>query len=391
MTKLSWLRPVVQPPALVGDLSFALLVSAVVEVATPWALGHGPGAASLDGFSRLLLALPGLALALHRRRPGLTFAGTVVLASAALAVTRSWGPVMIAPLFALFNLVAYSPVREWLLGAVAGTGVLAVVHGLSSGWSLLTLYVAIGWLAAAGIFGLVVEVRRRFQAEVVSGELWAERSRDEAARRRMAEERLNLARDVHDVVGHSLAVISLQAGVAEHLLESRPGEARKAVDAVRTVSKQALDDLRAELAALRAGIGGEADRAPSPGLEALPDLVRAMRDAGLQVRLEMPEAPAGGIPGPVAAAGYRIVQESLTNVARHAGPGAAAVVSLRLDMESVQLDVSDDGKGARPDTAAGGGLTGMRERAAALGGRLVAENREGGGFRVRAWLPRGTG
>jgi signal transduction histidine kinase len=387
---MGWLRPVFQPPPVAGDLALAILVSAIIEVATPWAVAHGTMGGSLDAVTRILLALPGLSLALQRRFPGLALGAAVALTSAVLIDTRTWGPVMLAPFLAMLNAVALSPFRLWAPAAVLATGALAVVHGIATGWSLVTLYGSLAWLGAAGLFVLVLEVRRRFQAEVGAAERWEERSREEGARRRLAEERLGLAREVHDVVGHSLAVISLQAGVAEHLLETRPEQARRAVAAIRSVSRQALDDLRAELAALRSGSGAGAERTPPPGLTQLPELVSAMRDAGLRVRLEMSGDVEGGMPAAVATAGYRIVQEALTNVVRHAGQGTAATVAVRVGAADLEVEVCDDGRGTANGVVDGGGLTGMRERAAALGGTLSAENRHGGGFRVRASLPRGA-
>jgi signal transduction histidine kinase len=236
---------------------------------------------------------------------------------------------------------------------------------------------------------LVIELRRRLQSEVQAGERWAHQSREEQARRRMAEERLRLAREVHDVVGHGLAVISLQAGVAEHLLDSRPDEARRAVAAIRKVSKQALDDLRAELAALRGSLGEGSERAPSPRLEAVPSLVGAMRDAGLSVSLEVTGA-VNGLPEVVATAGYRIVQEALTNVARHA-QAATAEVRVSVSADAVDLEVLDSGRGSRGRATPGSGLAGMRERAVALGGRFEAGDRPEGGFRVWTRLPRQAG
>jgi signal transduction histidine kinase len=202
---------------------------------------------------------------------------------------------------------------------------------------------------------------------------------------------------VHDVVGHSLAVISLQAGVAAHLLESRPQQAGEAIAAIRKVSSEALDDLRAELGLLRgedgerAGDGG-APPAPAPvaGLEALPALVASLREAGVRVELDAPTANgAAPLPDTVSAAGYRIIREALTNVARHAGPGARAHVRVARGEQALEVEVVDDGPGpgeGSPGTG-GSGIAGMRERAAALGGRLEAGAGAGGGFRVWASLP----
>jgi signal transduction histidine kinase len=200
----------------------------------------------------------------------------------------------------------------------------------------------------------------------------------------MAEERLSIAREMHDVVGHSLAVISLQAGVAEHLLGSRPDEVRKAVAAIRKVSRDALTELRGELALLR-GEGTPAERRPAPDLQALRDLVASMRDAGLDVRLDL-NLNQRTIPEVVAAAAYRIAQESLTNVVRHAGAGAHAEVRIRHAGEGLEVEVTDDGRGAQ-SVPSGTGIEGMRERVTALGGGFTAGNQPRGGFRVWASIP----
>src|SRR4029077_9862241 len=163
------------------------------------------------------------------------------------------------------------------------------VHGAVYGWSWPVALFAGIWVCVAAIAGIALEARRRFLSESRARAEWTQRSREEEARRRMVEERLQIAREMHDVIGHSLAVISLQAGVAEHLLASRPEEARKAVTAIRGASKQALTELRSELAALRGDGLASADRMPTPGLSAVPALAAQMRDAGLRIDLELPQ------------------------------------------------------------------------------------------------------
>jgi signal transduction histidine kinase len=376
-----------QPSAGVWDVALGLTMVAFLELSSTWELAQIHGAHPLDLLSRLLLAGAGLAVGLHRRVPVITLLATAAFTAALLVVVGAWSLAVVTPIFAILNVVARSRVRVWAPATAAATGSLAAVDLVRFGWSWTPVYFSAGWLAGAAVFGLVIELRRRLQTEVQAGERLAHQSREEQARRRMAEERLRLAREVHDVVGHSLAVISLQAGVAEHLLDSRPDEARRAVAAIRKVSKQALDDLRAELAALRAGLGDGSERAPSPRLEALPGLVDAMREAGLSVTLEM-AGPIGGLPEVVAAAGYRIVQEALTNVARHA-PAATAEIRVAVDADALDIEVRDNGRGStRGAPAAGSGLAGMRERAVALGGRFEAGDRSEGGFRVWARLPR---
>ena len=190
-------------------------------------------------------------------------------------------------------------------------------------------------------------------------------------------------------MGHSLAVVTLQAGVAAHLLETRPEDARQAIAAIRQVSRKALGELRYELAMLRGEGGDGPGWAPTPGLRDLGELVASVRDAGLDVRLDA-DLPAGvpaGVPEIVSAAAYRIVQEALTNVARHAGPRAAAAVRVAAAEEVLSVEVADDDRGMPAGTPEGTGLTGMRERVEALGGELRAGNAPQRGFSVQASLP----
>ena len=304
-----------------------------------------------------------------------------------LALTHAPGPVFVAPFIALVAVIARSRPAVWLAGAAAGAAILGVAHTISGGSPAVDAVFASVWFAASLAVAFGIRARRRFATEMRARAQLMQRSREEGAKRRLAEERLRIAREMHDVVGHSLAVISLQAGVAEHLLDTRPEEARRAVTAIRTVSKQALGDLRVELALLRGNGAPVAERAPAPKLAELRPLVTQMRDAGLHVDLDMP--PDGEpVPDVIAAAAFRIVQESLTNVARHAGAQARAEVRVSRDDSTLTVEVLDDGPGAA--STDGDGIAGMHDRAAALGGELVAGNRPGRGFRVRATLPLGA-
>jgi signal transduction histidine kinase len=237
------------------------------------------------------------------------------------------------------------------------------------------------WFVGTVVFSEAARLRREQARTARARAEFAERTREEEARRRLAEERLQIARDVHDVVGHSLATIALQAGVAEHLLDGREPQARESMATIRRLSRQALGEVGAMLGVLRAD--GTAERAPTPDLQHVARLVEDMRAAGLEIHLELDPAP---VPETVGGAAYRIVQESLTNVVRHAGPDAAARVTVAANNGSLEVEITDDGKGATT-TPEGNGLTGMRERAAALGGTFEVGRAPQGGFRVRAVLP----
>jgi signal transduction histidine kinase len=210
-----------------------------------------------------------------------------------------------------------------------------------------------------------------------------------------ASERLRIAREVHDVVGHSLAVINLQAGVALHVVGRRPEQAEVALAAIKRSSKDALEELRGTLAVFRQPEPGSADgtRRPAPGLGQLEALSAAMAEGGLPVEVAV-TGQRVGLPVAVDLAAYRIVQESLTNVVRHAGPATAtATVRVCYQPDALVVEIADTGRtrvsaGSRP---VGHGIAGMRERAAAVGGTLQAGPSAEGGFRVQARLPLGAG
>jgi signal transduction histidine kinase len=208
----------------------------------------------------------------------------------------------------------------------------------------------------------------------------------EEARRRTSDERLRIARELHDVVAHNISLINVQAGSALHLMDQQPERARAALSAIKDASKETLVELRSVLGVLRQ-VDEEAPRSPAPGLAHLDDVVARANSAGLPVQVEV-EGAANGLPPGVDRAAYRIVQEALTNVTRHAGP-ARAMVRISYGERDLVVQVDDDGIGAPGNgvVSPGNGILGMRERAAALGGEVQAGPRPDGGFRVRAWLP----
>ena len=209
---------------------------------------------------------------------------------------------------------------------------------------------------------------------------------EEAARRRSTEERLRIARELHDIIGHSLGTIAVQAGVGRHLMAADPQKAAEALDSIARVSRSSLDEVRAVVSALRED---EPAYHPAPSLADLPDLVETVRSTGLSVELTLPE-DLEAIPRQTGAAVYRIAREALTNVVRHAH---ATVASVQVDHHDgrVELAVRDDGSGSEaaglPGTSTGHGIAGMRERAEALGGKLSAGASTEGGFVVTASLP----
>jgi signal transduction histidine kinase len=234
---------------------------------------------------------------------------------------------------------------------------------------------------------------RQYVASIVERAERAERTREEEARRRVAEERLRIARDLHDLLAHSITLIGVQTSVAAHVLAADPerldrGTVAKALDDIAETCRSARGELRTTLEVLRdQGVAGE-ERGPLPGLDGVPDLVAAARLAGARVETDV---RVGEAPPAVGAAAYRIVQEALTNAVRHAGPEPAVRVELYEERGALRLSVTDDGTGLAPGAGSSGfGLVGMRERARSVGGTLDAGPRTGGGFEVSAVLPIAT-
>jgi signal transduction histidine kinase len=255
-----------------------------------------------------------------------------------------------------------------------------------------TFYAA-GWAISAAVMVVTTRIWQLHLREVEQRAEEAERTKDEAARRRAMEERLRIARDLHDSLTHSISVICVQAGVAVHLARKRGEDVPPALLAIQEAGADAARELRTTLSVLRSEEDGDGS-----GLSQLQHLVERARAAGLGVTVTV-TGPERALPPEVDQAAYRIVQEALTNVSRHAGR-ACASVHLHYTPGALSVQVDDDGAGAHAAPAApaaprsaspghGMGLIGMRERAAALGGRLSAGTRADGGFQVRAEFPAG--
>jgi signal transduction histidine kinase len=245
-------------------------------------------------------------------------------------------------------------------------------------------FYAAGWFISAVVMAVAGRMWQLHLREVEQRAEEAERTRDETARRRAVEERLRIARELHDSLTHSISVIQVQVGVAVHLARKRGEEVPPALLAIQEAGADATRELRATLSVLRAE--DRDDLEESSGLGQLDSLVARARSAGLPVTVSVTGA-LRTLPPDVDQTAYRIVQEALTNVSRHAG-SACASVHLHYARDALTVHVSDDGDGVGTATAGTGlGLIGMRERVSALGGRLHAGPCEGGGFQVRAELP----
>ncbi|WP_405873594.1 MULTISPECIES: sensor histidine kinase [unclassified Streptomyces] len=338
----------------------------------------------------VLMALGALALVFRRRAPRtvLALTGTVSLVECVVGDPRA--PVAMAAVIALFTVAATTDrPTTWRLGLLTMT----VLTGASMLFGPLPWYAQenlaiFAWTGIGATAGDAVRSRRAVVQAIRERAERAERTREEEARRRVAEERLRIARDLHDVVAHHIALVNVQAGVAAHVMDKRPDQAKEALAHVREASRSALNELRATVGLLRQSGDPEAPTEPAPGLVRLDELVGTFRSAGMHV--EVARADHGTtLPAAVDLAAYRVIQEALTNVQKHAGTEAKAEVSVVRVGPNIEITVLDNGAGEDDDPEHGGGhgLLGMRERVTALRGTLTTGPRYGGGFRVHAILP----
>ena len=297
-------------------------------------------------------------------------------------------------LFLTYTVGAWCSTRRSVAG-LAFVSAVIVVLGLSDapGLDAAGVLAVIAQFAAVWAIGVALRSRRAASdARVREAEERAEAERQSAARV-LAEERLRIAQELHDVVAHSMSVIAVQAGVGAHVLDERPEQARAALEAISATSRGTLTELRRLLGVLRDSEGVRS-HAPAPGLSDLPHLVEDVRAAGVPAQLQV-EGEAGKVHAGVQLSAYRIVQEALTNVIKHAGKPSHVDVTVRYLSDSLAVEVVDDGRGLATqarngDSSADGsghGLIGMRERVEVWGGELTAGAAPGGGYRIRAQIP----
>ncbi|MFF5209475.1 sensor histidine kinase [Streptosporangium sp. NPDC000396] len=321
----------------------------------------------------LLVAGP-LTLTARRRHPVLTLVTTLVTTFAFILRGHAYGPIFFSPAIALYNAVVLGHRRAvWAISAatfaffVVYTTRLAPVPSPGL-WHTLAIAAVMGVILALGEF---TRARRERLAE-------HERVVVEEARRQTSEERLTMAQELHDVLAHNISLIHVQASTALHLIDDHPEQARTALTTIKQASKDVLTEMRSVLSVLRDG----APRSPAAGLERLDDLIER---SGLTVTKQV-SGRVRPLPSGVNLAGYRIVQEALTNVTRHA-PGSAVTTLLEYGPRELTIQVTDTGGGVPGESlGSGNGIPGMRERASALGGTLTARH-HGRGFRVEARLP----
>ncbi|MCC9310139.1 sensor histidine kinase [Kitasatospora sp. RB6PN24] len=382
-----WLRAA--PP-----VASSVVIALIQVVGSGAAARHQvPPRHALDAVGYLLLLAGPALLVLRRSRPVAAVVGTAVVLLVYLAAGYPYGPVFLS--FAVAYCVAVRLGHRRAAWAALG--------GVYLGHLLLTFAVPAGRLRGSGhggwwqelgvtamalLLAAVAELLR-FRYERIAAHRAAEEA---AARRRADEERLRMARELHDILAHSISLIHVQAGVALELIDERPEQARSALVTIKAASKEALGEVRQVLGELR-GPGTAAPRRPAPGLDRLPELVEQAAHAGLTVTVTT-SGTARALPAGAGLAAFRIVQEALTNVIRHSAARRAEVLLDWTQPAGLTVRVDDPGPAAKPEPAeppgGGNGLAGMRERAEALGGTLAAGPHRGG-FRVLARLPTGPG
>jgi len=382
------------PSERISRLSSVAIVEAGLPVLV--AAGFVVGSALLASAPTLgplgygLLIAGAAALLVRRRHAMLALVGTVVPAFAYDLLNYPGGLCTIAVGVALYSVADAGHRRAGVAAIVAVVGgflAIGVVLGRGHVIDLITALWFAGWLVASLVLGETMRSRRAYLEEVEQRAVEAERSREEEAHRRAGEERIRIARELHDVLAHRISMISVQSGVGAHLLDRDPDQARSALLAVNRASKEALQELRATLGLLRQ-VDDPESRSPAPGLAQLEGVMASTTAAGVDVRLEV-SGKARDLPTGIDLAAYRIIQESLTNVIRHAR-AATARIAITYGRSDVVIQIDDDGHGFdEPGGLAtgGNGLLGMRERATALGGELDAGPLAAGGYRVRARLP----
>jgi signal transduction histidine kinase len=393
----------VRLPVAVQDALLGLFVG-VLQVQGNLAKPAQVGARPFTDFGHLgyaLLIVSGLVLAVRRRWPALVFITAALASLVYYGIGFSDGPGWLGLFIALYTLTAYGDGRRSLRFATVGIAVLA------TGWLIsahdIQPRAAIGWvffrIAASVMAAALGESVRSRAAAALERAHQAERTREEEARSRVDGERLRIAREVHDTVAHAIAIINVQAGVTAYMLDKRPDRAREALVTIEQTSAQALHEMRTVLGVLRDSDNG---RGPAFGLGQVNELAAMAREAGLDVTVDVTPSTTP-LPSAVDHTAYRILQESITNVIRHAGP-TRVTVALDYGADVLEVRVTDDGFRAAhgagvglASVAAGGGdggsaqpargIVGMRERCGLLGGELTAGPRPGGGFEVKARLP----
>ena len=381
------LRQFLSEHPLAVDTAIALAIAALLAATTIGGElrdGRGAPVALLPALLAALVALP---LFARRLRPHLVLAGTLIFAALAFWYSSPIPPTVFPIAVALYTVGVWGDRRNSLIAVgAAAVSILLIRLAFAFGPTFTEGVVRdLGWVVASTALGFAVASRRAYVDQFRQRALEAERTREEEAQRRVDEERLRIARDVHDGVAHALASISLQASAASAVLDTDPSGAREALRQIRGTSVSALAELRATLGVLRQ----TGQVAAAPGVRELKELADVLRAGGIDVCMRQ-EEDGQAMPPEVGKVAYRILQEALTNVLRHSGAHHADVTIERAD-GSLLIVVADDGRGfqAGGGRGTGYGITGMQERAASVGGSVEVGPAVGGGFVVKAVLPLG--
>ncbi|MEV2200645.1 histidine kinase [Streptomyces fradiae] len=351
-----WLRahPLACDAVLAAAVLGAMVLGSFVE---PHGDGTGPtfGARTPRPLSVVLMVVGAAALVARRRAPVRVLVCTGAAAVSDFAAGDPHAPVAMSTVVALYTVASRTDrPTTWRVGLATMAVLTAAAMSFGSApWYTQQNLGVFAWTGMAAAAGDAVRSRRAFVDAIRERAERAERTREEEARRRVAEERLRIARDLHDVVAHHIALVNVQAGVAAHVMDRRPDQAKEALAHVREASRRALDELRATVGLLRQSGDPAAPTEPAPGLAVLDDLLEGFRHAGLPVRVARTDQDTH-LPAAVDLAAYRIVQEALTNVRKHAGPGATAEVSVLRVGRTVEVTVLDDGGTAAPAAPAEG-------------------------------------
>ncbi len=384
---IEWLR---RNPVAADALLFVLITSIMI--------GFGlvadvePGQRRIGGLGWGLIVAAHAPIVWRRVRPIGALWVSVLLTMPYWVLDYPDQPIGSNLLILLYSLAAHSGrpksvVHFWgtfaVLMSVLVAGVLS--HNDDVPWLAVPANIVV--IATVWILGDNLRTRREYLEELEQKAARAEEGQAAEAQRAVNEERTRIARELHDVVAHSMSVMVVQAAAARRVVERNPGDAAAALEAIETTGRESLTEMRRVLGVLR-GDDDTTDLAPAPGLDDFGRLLQQCEDAGLPVDLEVTGEPRRLTPG-LELSAYRIVQESLTNSLKHAGP-ARATVRLHYRPDMLELEVTDDGRGAATGSGSGQGLIGMRERVDAFGGTLAVGPRPGGGFRVSASLPSGS-
>jgi signal transduction histidine kinase len=372
---------------IIAFIVFALMAAQFVNTRHPLTGQHQT--TPLAWVLAVLLVAPILT---HRRFPRASVA--VCLVAVVIYATGRYVAYPGLAIFVLtFDIALHSRARVAVATLFASAAILALAVNLQPDaaanfqtWVQSELGILVAWLT-----GRNLRHRRARWAELQARAERLEREREEDARRALTEERLRIARELHDVIAHSMSVIAVQSAVGNHVIDSQPAQARQALAAIEATSRSALTEMRRLLGVLRQDGEPRGSLSPAPGLADLASLARQVQDAGLKVWINVDGQP-GAVPAGIDLSAYRIIQEALTNVIKH-GAASAANVTISYRPDSVTVEVSDHGAAAGPAqvplprTGSGHGIIGMRERVAVFGGEFSAGPGPDGGFRVRARFP----